>query len=162
DPTINLVGTTVAGNNAGLGGGLHLRGTGTTRITDSSIVANGGYVGGGIGDDVTKLIVTGSSLASNRASSFGGAISTSSATNDTFVANAAQKDGAIYVTGPATTTLTMIDDTLDGNTATATSGGVEQILGTLVVQGTILAGNTAAGAPSDYTYTGGTLTDKGG
>ena len=245
-PSITLVNTSVSGNSAVTGGGLHLHGTGTTRITDCSIAGNGGDGAGGIADEATKLIVTGTTFASNRALGNGGAIAAfgtvgdvaisnslfrdnqtfvsggalffiagtlevvasrftgnasqtggavnlnvpsfsivsstfdanraltagalilsltgtgNALTNDTFTANAAQKDGAIFVSGVANATLTMIDDTVDGNTATATSGGVEQLSGTLVVQGTILARNTAAGAPSDYTYTGGTLTDNGG
>ncbi len=244
--SINLTNTTVSGNSAVLGGGMHLHGTGTTRITDSSILGNGGNGAGGIADEATKLIVTGSTFASNRALGNGGAIvafgtvgdvsisnslfrdnatyvsggalyflagtlevsasrftgnasqtggaanlaatsfsivnSTFDAnraiiagalsltltgagnalTNDTFFANAAQKDGAIRLIGAANTTLTMTDDTVDGNTATATTGGVDQTASNLVVQGTILAKNTAADAPSDYTYTGGTLADKGG
>ncbi len=244
-PAITLVNTTVAGNDAVFGGGLHIHGTGTTRITDSSILGNGGNEAGGIDDEATKLIVTGSTFASNRALGSGGAIAAFntagdvsignslfvnnatyisggalfflagtlevsasrftgngsqaggaanlSATSfkivnstfdangaategalllsltgmgnalidDTFFGNAAQKDGAISVNGAANTSLAMVDDTVDGNTATTTSGGVEQVGGTLVVQGTILARNTAAGAPSDYTYTGGQLADNG-
>ena len=57
----------------------------------------------------------------------------------------------------------MIDDTIDGNTNSAASGGgVYQLMGTVIVQGTIFAGNTAAGAPADYDHAGGTLTDDGG
>ncbi len=57
----------------------------------------------------------------------------------------------------------MTDDTIDGNTASgATGGGVDAGIGTVNVQDTIIAGNTAAGSPSDFYYTGGTVNDNGG
>ena len=55
------------------------------------------------------------------------------------------------------------DDTIDDNSAASDGGGVYQDSSdTVNILGTIVAGNTAGGLPSDYDYVTGTLNDKGG
>ncbi len=143
--SVEVVDSRFTGNSAiATGGGVYLNGI--FSILDSTFDANRANFGG-------ALILLPPSLTIN------------ALTNDTIVANAAaNRCGGCYFSGSDTTTMTMADDTIDGNTGSAIGGdgGVEQSGGNLVVQGTILAGNTAAGSPGDYLPLTGTLTDKGG
>ncbi len=140
---------------------------GTLEVAASRFTGNASQSGGAGNLAPTSFSIVNSTFDANRAFVAGGLVLAPSGTanvlsNDTFSGNSAKDDGALRIQGTTATILTMIDDTIAGNTTTGTAGGMEDFGGALVVQGTILAGNTAAGAPSDFTYTIGTLTDKGG
>ncbi len=149
------------------GGGL-MASTGTVEIAASRFTGNAGQFGGAAEFNNSVFSINGSTFDANRALVSSGALSAiqaigDSVTNSTFVGNQADLQGAIGLFGNAGSTLAMIDDTVDGNTDTVGgSGGVYQTIGTLTIQGTIIAGNIASGVPADYNYVGGTLTDKGG
>ncbi len=151
------------------GGGLYAQG-GTQEVAASRFTGNAAEIGGAAYSLGTTSIFN-STFDANRTAFDGGlslnppAAAKDTLVNDTIDANTSSQDAGGLVFGSATGTLSMIDDTIDGNTAGAGAGGtggLRQDVGTVVVQGTIIAGNTAAGAAADYTYAGGTLTDGGG
>jgi hypothetical protein len=161
----------VLGNASGIwGAGADLGGGGTTEVIGSRFTGNGAIsVGGGLVLS-TGGVINDTTIDANRSADQGGGIyfflpsgNTISMTDDTVEGNSATGDGGITVAPGGAGTLNLTSDTIDANTAlNAGPGGVSQLVGTVVVENTILSGNTAAGSPSDYTYTAGTLTDQGG
>ena len=149
------------------GGGLYMV-SGTLEVSASEFTGNSASVGGAVMVLNTVLAIGGSTFDANRAANGAGALSIGlgpgdTLTNSTIVGNWSGNVGAVSLFGSGLGTMAMTDDTIDGNTtAVANAGGVYQLIGTLVVQGTIIAGNTAQGSPSDYDDAGGTLTDAGG
>ncbi len=153
------------------GGGIATMG-GHLAITGSQFTGNSETFGGAAYLDLTVFSIAGSTFDANRASAGPSAlllvlsqqepfVPDDSLTDSTIVANTSN-DSAISLSGAADGVLHLIDDTIDGNTSASPAGGVDQEGGTLVVQGTIMAGNIGNGTPGDYDYVGGTLTDDGG
>jgi hypothetical protein len=174
-----LTGLTIENGHAGWGGGVWNNGTltlsGDTFLNNSTYPPglNVGY--GGAVDNGGVLTVIGSTFIDNT-SYDGGAISNGgpmflfgslTLVNDTFTGNAATAagtslpsysaapaGGAIYNWGSA---LTVEDCTVYGNTSTGTVGGIDnagggftgRILDPMILQGTIVAGDTAASGGPD-------------
>jgi filamentous hemagglutinin family protein len=155
----------------------------TVTINDSTISNNsapGGNGGGGVyvatsGGGVAALTINDSTISGNEAmANVGGGIyldgyggtATTTITNSTIANNASGGNGGgIYNEGPAgdSAVLTITDSTISGNSSSTGSGGLynNDSTATVVIGDTILAGNTKAGAESDFTNNGGTVTDHG-
>ncbi len=114
-PTIGS--STLAGNNAGGGGGIY--NVGTLTLSNSTLADNVAYTSAGGG------IYNAGTLNVDNATFFGNS------------ANPGNSDGAIYNTG----TLTIYDDTLAGNAGGINNAGA----GTLTLANTIVSDNTAEG-----------------
>jgi hypothetical protein len=129
--TLTITGSDISDNTALEGGGisntgiLTLSDTTVRRNAATAIPFNGGYsggFGGGILNAVATLTLTNSVIGDNKATFGGGGIQTQFA-----VAN-------------------LIDCTVLGNSATelsSTGGGIYQNLGTLIITGSVIRGNTA-------------------
>jgi hypothetical protein len=122
DPTLNLTDVTISGNQANYGGGimdLH----GHVTLSGSTISGNTAAAGGGM--DIENLTASSSTIADNTATEVAGGVELLS--------------GASVIT----------DSTISGNIATdgGTGGGVYVTSGSLSFQNTIVAGNSAQGAP---------------
>ncbi len=158
----------VGGNVAGIGGGASITG-GTSEVGRSRFTGNTASFSGALDAHDSAFSLVDSDLDDNRAFYTAGALTIDlgalpcSIGDDTFDANAAgTHGGAIVIENDGPAALGMSYDTIDGNTAAATAGGVDMTGGVLNVQGTIIAEDTAAGAASDFAYVAGTVTDGGG
>jgi CSLREA domain-containing protein len=167
--TLEIISSTLAGNEAGFGGGIYNNGTLT--VTSSTFSGNSASSGGGIFNNIGTLTVTSSTFSGNTASDDGGAISNVlrplEIVNSTLSGNEAELGGGIFNGG----TLTVINSTLSGNEAEL-GGGIyngrlfTNIFGTLEIANSTLTGNSASSGGggifnegnSDMTVTDSTLT----
>jgi hypothetical protein len=156
-PATTITNTVIQGNtSSATGGGMFLNGTAVS-IQDSTIVDNTAVVGGG-GIEVQTT---------------GTGASGTTITNSTITANSATGNAAGPTTAngggieaPATTftgSLTLADDTINGNFAT-NGGGVfwGGTTGSFALQNTIVAGNFAGTGPDADNNGGPNFTDSGG
>ncbi len=144
------------------GGALYTAGTisgqlGTVIITESSFSANSAWSGGAILNQGSVTIQS-STLSENTANAQGGAIdnngaSTLAIVNSTISGNQAPLGGALINYG----TVNVLNATIAGNAASAFGGGIRAQSGTLAVENSIVAQNTAQGGPDVY----GTATSLG-
>ena len=103
--TMNLISSTVSGNNAGSysGGGIYMSG-GTLYMSASTIAGNSASSGGGIYGSSYTMHIDNSLIAGNKATGYGGGIyysgasssTVSTITNTTIVGNTASRGGGIY------------------------------------------------------------------
>ncbi len=175
--TLNVTGVTLTGNTASgpeaeNGGGALYNDGGTLNVTNSVIemnVADGASgSGGGILNNGGTLTVNGGTFTGNSAMRAGGAIEDNAGVSVTLddvdffnnVTGAAPGNGgALHITGAGNVTAT--DGMVTGNTAAAEGGGFwNSAVGTLTVNGTRFANNTASGDDADQG--GGALFNDGG
>ena len=168
-------------NNTALGdgGGIQEGGPSTT-IASSVIRGNStNAAGGGVFANGTTLTILNSTISDNLPSSFGGggvevqttgtAATASTIADTTIVGNSALNNagnddgGGIDASANFTGTLTLLNDTINGNYADS-GGGVfwSGTVGAFDVQNTILAGNRANIAGPDANNPAGTFNDMGG
>ncbi len=151
--TLSLTSCVFTNNHAGgvfNGGAVEIFGDGTMNVTDCLFSNNSSAVNGGAIDSPgINLTVTGSTFSANSAGN-GGAISIGndsvSVTNSTFVGNTAS-DHAGAVFSDFNADYTFANCTLTNNTAGGPGGGFSIIGGSLTLQNTIVAGNTAVTGP---------------
>jgi len=144
--TADLRGMTVTGGRAtevlGEGGGIY--NAGDLTLTNSTVSGNTAYDGGGIhNDSQSMLTVTNSTMSGNSASRGGGIFSWGTVTviNSTVSGNAAYSNGGgVYNGGGGTLT----NSTVSGNTAVYNGGGIEST-GALTVTNSTVWGNSASG-----------------
>lgn len=131
---------------SGAGGGICLTSAGLS-LTDVTVRNNTATFGGGIYNS-GNLSVRGSTINNNQASSGAGGIYTSggstaniinSTISNNTVTNSSDGGGGVYNIGATVLTNATVSD----NTTTGPGGGVRNVLGTLSVRNTIVAGNTA-------------------
>lgn len=129
-----------ANSQQGYAAGIYLVMKGTATISDSRIVGNQvilpatpgafSYAAGGIGADVANLIVTGSEISGNQASS-GGGIELFNV--DTLRQGAADRNN-----------FTLVNSTVSGNTAYSSGGGVQAVANVNVdIRNSTISANTA-------------------
>ncbi len=122
--TIVLIsGSTISGNDARAGGGIHNAGK-LTKLTHSTLSTNDGEQGGGLHNLGTVTTIVNTTLSGNNAN-FGGGI-----------LNAA-------------TISTLANSTIAKGSATQTGGGIDSSGTITLLSSTIIADNTAGGAGSD-------------
>jgi hypothetical protein len=152
-PSTTITNTVIQGNTSGAnGGGLFLNGS-TVSILNSTIVGNTALGGGaaielqttGTGTTITNSTITANSATANAA------------------AAGSANGGAIEAPGAFTGSLTLLNDTINGNFASTNGGGIfwAGTAGSIALQNTIVAGNFAATGP-DANNPAGSFTDKGG
>jgi CSLREA domain-containing protein len=167
DSTLTVVRSTIAANEATTaiaeGGGIWAQNSSTVAIVDSTLSANkvlgtGVSSGGGAvwtQNDVV-LTVSGSTLNGNSAQRHGGGLYVRNFVwltlqNSTVAGNAAgQSGGGIYAENSPIVQVT--SSTIAGNGAAAGGGIFDETVSAFApfhLRSTILAGNTAAGAPND-------------
>jgi hypothetical protein len=140
------------GNTADFGGGIF--NFGTLTLTNATIRGNRALNGGGI-KNVGTLTVTDSTLSGNSAGTpfLGGGgggifnVGTLTVSNNTLSGNFAGLGGGIY--NKSVGTVTVRNSTLSGNSASFTGGGIYN-LGTVTLQSTIVAGDTAPNGPDIF------------
>jgi len=159
--TLTLIACNISNNTAGDGGGA-IGNQGTLTVEYSILSGNTGKnnVGGGIENSGT-LTVESSTISGNKSDSNGGGIynnGTLSVDNSTIYGNSGSNGGGIYSeNGMGTTSLTVANATISGNTASGTDGGIDNASGTLSVSNSIVSGN--AGGNCSACGTTGNLID---
>jgi hypothetical protein len=150
-PVTILDGVTLADNSTGAtpgnGGAFHITGPGTTTISDSSITGNAATnEGGGVWNSAAgQMIIANTDISDNAvtvgATLFnggGGVFQQGAGTNN--------EESAALGTG----NLVIVGGSITGNTATASAlssgGGVLNIRGTVLIEGTTISGNSSARA----------------
>jgi hypothetical protein len=135
--------TTVSGNRASDGGGIYA--TGRVILNNSTVSDNTGR-GISFGGPGT-LVLNNSSVSGNIADSAGGIFAGGNITlnNSTVSGNTANSGGGIYGGGD----VTLNSSTVSGNRASAAGGGIYYnfYTGKVILNNSILAGNSAARAP---------------
>ena len=153
--TLTLSNCTISGNttssDSSRGGGIYNTG-GTVTITNCTISENSADIyGGGIcnAGSSSTLTVTNCTISKNKASNGGGICNTSNdctlaITNCMVSGNYSDSyGGGIYNTGKSTLAIT--NSTISGNEASIDNGGIYNINGTLLLNNTIVAQNSANG-----------------
>jgi CSLREA domain-containing protein len=148
------------------GGGLSASG-GTFALINSRLTGNSAHDAAGAA--VTSAFTIKDTTFDGNVASQGcivnlGLVSGGNVINSTIAGNRTSGAAAVSLFGVSNGVLTMAGDTIDGNANASVTGGggVEQGVDALVVEDTIIAGNTSAGAPADFLFNGGTMTDNGG
>ena len=156
--TLTLNNCILSGNNAGNGGAINT--SGTLTLNNCTLSNNTGTAGGAIENNGT-LIVNNSTFNGNTTTSYGGAIfndSMATLTNCTLTDNQAATGGGALSDNTGDETFVLSHCTIAGNRSlTAGSGGGLDFFSTTsaTLSHTILAGNTANGALSNYNSTSG-------
>jgi CSLREA domain-containing protein len=176
--TLNISESVFLNNSAGgNGGGIFMSGPSAT-ITNTLLQGNAsGATGGALFEGGTVLTLRSSTIALNTASVAGGGIEfqttgtcanastiiSTTMTGDSARNSAGGNGGAIDAPASFTGTITLLNDTINGNFATA-GGGIfwgGSSRSTFVFQNTIVAQNSAFTGP-DANNPAGTFTDTGG
>ena len=119
-----ITGTTISGNHAPEGGGIHNLGPGVLTISSSNIQDNiGSQTGGGI-FNLGHTTVEGSTVSGNQAPEGGGFknMSNLSITNSTITENTAAGSGGGIYSRESSSALTITNSTISGNTVTTIRG----------------------------------------
>jgi predicted outer membrane repeat protein len=159
---LTLRNSTISDNSAGTrGGGIFNVQPGHVSLEDSTIASNTaiGYAGGGIFNDRGTIALNGSRVISNTLAggsglqSGGGGIysrggiltliNNSSVSHNTITALGGVHGGGIYL---ITSTLTMTDTTISGNSAALEGGGIFAYTSTLTLNTSTISNNIAGGA----------------
>ncbi|HKI03403.1 MAG TPA: choice-of-anchor Q domain-containing protein [Thermoanaerobaculia bacterium] len=157
DEHLTLADCVITGNTAaGNGGGIAANASAQVTITGTTISGNSAVeAGGGINADGATVAITGSTVAGNSAADGAGIALASgqlTLTNSTVSGNTASNQGGglllLYAYSPA-----LRHTTVAGNSADS-GGGVFISNGSLSVDNTILADNTADGSPNDVDGSG--------
>lgn len=139
--TVAVIDSTIAGNSGQLGGGF-LNG-GIVTVSGSSITGNQVTSNGGGIYNLATLTVTASLVANNTATFNGGGIfsnNTATVVNSTLTGNAAGSLGGAFFNSK---TANFYDSTIAGNFAPQ-GAGIEHLLGTTTLFGTIVARNSVS------------------
>ena len=123
--TLNLIGSTIAGNtttgSTGFGGGVYMYG-GTLNMIGSTIAGNSAAKSGGIGGVNYAMYIDNSLIVGNKATGEGGGIyyvgtssSTSTILNTTIAGNTASRGGGIY---NETRNINLVNSMISNNVAT--------------------------------------------
>jgi hypothetical protein len=138
---------TISGNSAQFGGGLENSSEGTPTLDDCTISSNSGEFGGGVLIFGTTTF-DGCTISGNTAQTGGGLDNSGTAmlSDCTISGNTGEYGGGLHSSNSAT----LDDCTISGNTA-QTGGGLDnETVGTVVLTGSIVAGNSGgANDPSD-------------
>jgi len=121
---MTIDGTTISGNQAPQGGGIHNLGPGVMTISLSNIQDNiGSQTGGGI-HNLGQMTVEGSTVSGNQAPQGGGFqnYSNLSITNSTVTENTAAVSGGGIYNRESSSNLTITNSTISGNTVTTIRG----------------------------------------
>jgi predicted outer membrane repeat protein len=121
---MTMTGTTLSGNHAPEGGGIHNLGPGVLTISLSNIQDNiGSQTGGGI-YNLGQMTVEGSTVSGNQAPQGGGFqnLSNLSITNSTITDNTAADSGGGIYSRESGSVLTITNSTISGNTVTTIRG----------------------------------------
>lgn len=159
---VNLINSTVSGNNATSGGAIYAGPGSKLSIVNSTLSSNYGNNGGTIyTDSSSDLTILNSVFSGNIAEYYGGAIYAISTpvniNNSIFNGNTAIKGGAIYKNSG---NLIITNSNLSGNTAVANhgqaaqGGGIRSIGGILTISGSNLYGNSAGNGDVLYNNDG--------
>jgi len=145
DNTDVLSNTTLSSDGAGLANG------GQMSLLDSTVAGNAsGNSGGGILNDGTAvtatLYITNTTVSGNTALSNGGGLlnnrtSEATITNSTFSGNSAPNGGGAIRNHAISSTVTLLNSTLYGNSSNSNDGGGLRNMGTAYVKNTIIAGS---------------------
>lgn len=157
---VTITNSTISGNrttsvSGGNGGGIYNGGDGTMTITNSTVTGNSSIDGGGIYSNLTSSMnITNSTIMGNTSVSSitgtggtGGifAAGTMNITNSTISGNTGIRAGGIYYSDfTSGTSLSLNSVTVTNNNSTDIAGGIEIGLGTVIINNTIIAGNTVA------------------
>ncbi|QDT00818.1 choice-of-anchor Q domain-containing protein [Adhaeretor mobilis] len=166
DGNVTLTGSTVSGNSVtgsySYGGGVFAAGDVT--LTGSTVSGNSGVDDGGGVFAFGNVTLTGSTVSGNSSFGDGGGVSSFfgnvSLTNSTVSGNSISGfyayGGGVFARG----NITLSQSTVTDNEAigtTATGGGIRNFNGTIIIDGSIVAGNTAGGGMDDIHPGTGTL-----
>ncbi|MCP4537983.1 MAG: DUF11 domain-containing protein [Chloroflexi bacterium] len=148
------------------GGGVYLHNDSTLilsncTITNNETTGNLSYGGGFFANQDSTVTLDNCTVSSNTSSGDGGAVACEGCNltidNSTISTNTATNGGGIYQSiGSSNSNLTNV--TVHDNTATNNGGGVRQASGSINVENTIVAGNTAGGSGPNCN---GTITSLG-
>jgi hypothetical protein len=158
--TLQLSGLTVENGHAGKGNGDggDILNSGTLVISRSELKGGSAVYGGAISNATSSasLSIVASTLDGNTASEDGGAVVNFSGgmsiTNTTISGDTARIGGAIASANPANSSISLINDTIAGNSATLEAGGVysqtenQQSRDTFGLKNSLIAGNQAPSA----------------
>ena len=153
--TSTLDALTITGGNAGTanGGGVQIGGSAALTIVNSTVSGNSAYYGGGIHNDGAATL-TNTTLSGNSAATYGGGLSNYGAatlTNVTLSGNSAAGSGGGLANGD---TATLTNVTVSGNSAGARGGGISSPSGGATLTNSIVAGNSATISGDDISGTG--------
>ena len=141
--TLRLVDSIVSGNSATEdGGGIYNRYV--LNVANSTVSGNSATQDGGGLSSGRSLTILNSTLSGNRAGVNGGGLNntgTLTLTNSTVSGNSAGQDGGGFRTSR---TATVTTSTITGNTANQDGGGVYHADSTLILNETLISGNTAS------------------
>ena len=155
DGLLTLTGDTFSSNSATTeSGAIDNWAGGTVTVTDDSITGNSAPYGGAIGNEWGSVAVSNSTFSNNTASTgAGGAIinynpnddftNSMSVVGSTISGNAAVNGGGIANSGPDTLSLT--NETITGNSVTASGGGLYDNGTTTLINCTITGNSAASG-----------------
>ncbi len=160
---VTLNDVTADGNNAGVnGGGLHVSGAGTTNVNGGLFQNNvAAQEGGGLWNGSGVMTISGTTITSNTASgagsdqggggvfNAGGTINISNALITNNVADGTSGSGG-GILNDAAGTVTVNTSTIAGNTATRAGGGIETTAGTSnTITDSTISGNNAGSSPGN-------------
>ena len=144
--TVNLNDITMRNGDPGfaLGGGIH-NDSGTLTLTNSVVDGSTAAQGGGILNDLGEtLMLIGSTVNGTLAGTGIQNNGTATLTNSTITNNMGGNGGGVGVGNALFPTLTVIDSTISGNTATVDGGGIRMAFGgILTVTNSTVNNNTA-------------------
>jgi hypothetical protein len=146
--TLSLARSTFTGNHAFAGGGIYVYINRSLSVSNSTFAGNTAFDGGAI-YSLGPVSISDSTISGNSAQSSGGGINihrTLTLSSSTLANNSAKNGGGIYGTGISVSTLSRC--TIAGNSASNSGGGIYNS-GTLSLQNTIAAGNSATIAAPD-------------
>jgi parallel beta-helix repeat protein len=148
---VTISGLTISGGSVSNGAGIFAYGSLT--INDSILSSNTATEGGGIVNSKGSLTVNDCTMSGNSASTVGGGIyNTGSLTvnNSTLYGNSAKYGGGVYTPGNSSSALLLNNATIANNRASSAGGGIDVAAGSnVLLHNTLIAGNHAAGKPSD-------------
>jgi hypothetical protein len=154
DGVLTIDGSTFSGNQAEDtpgGGAIDNDNGGEVTLTRSTLSGNTSASGGGAIKNEGTLTILACTLSGNTAAVGGGAIEhvagVLTLTSSTLANNSAQWGGAID--GDGSSTIRLYSATLSRNHAGDKGGGIEETTGTLLMENSIVAGNTATNSGPD-------------
>jgi hypothetical protein len=161
--TVTLTDCTLSGNSAG-GDGGGIANLGTVSLTGCALTGNSslnGFGGGLFNGGIATLTLTNCALTGNTADLDGGGIynlGTAALANCAFTTNSATREGG-GIDNVGMATLTLIDCTLGGNSASF-GGGVDNF-GAATLTNCILVGNSASAGGLSSPFGGGGIVNAG-
>jgi len=151
--TFNMIGGTISGNTAYVGGGVYMWG-GPFTMTGGTISDNSADYGGGVYIlFFSTFNMTGGTISNNNAIYFGGGVymwgGTFNMTGGTISGNTAYRGGGVYMWGG---TFNMTGGIISNNNAADSGGGVYLLDGTFTMTGGTISGNTAIDGGGVYMH----------